>query len=58
MLEGDDAKDLAQHARKLRTPVLAYRPLHEAADLAAARAACDTLQRDLAGRGNFAGYVV
>jgi len=39
-------------------PIFAARYLQPPVDLAAARAACDTLQRDLAPLGQFAGYVV
>jgi hypothetical protein len=57
-LEGNNADDIAQRARDLSLPVLACRPLLDVTDMTSARAACDTLQRDLAGRGEFAGYVV
>lgn len=39
-------------------PVITVRNIRPAADLPAARAACDALQRDLAPLGQFAGYVV
>jgi hypothetical protein len=39
-------------------PIIAYRTYRPPVDLATARAACDTLQRDLAPLGQFAGYVV
>ena len=39
-------------------PILALRPLQQRTPLPAARAACDTLQRDLAPQFNLAGYLV
>lgn len=39
-------------------PTIAVRPVPSPVDVAAARAACDALQRDLAPRGPFAGYFV
>lgn len=39
-------------------PILALRPLPQRTALAAARAACDTLQRDLAPQFDLAGYLV
>ncbi len=45
-------------SKTLSRTVIAYRPLRQSEDIAAARAACDLLQRDLAPYGQFAGYVV
>jgi len=39
-------------------PVLVERTTARCATLAAARRACDTLQADMAGHGNFAGYLI
>ncbi len=39
-------------------PVIAQRSTGERATIAQGRARCDLLQRDLAGRGEFAGYIV
>lgn len=58
VLEASDVDDIVQRARSCSLPVLVHRPLGAAADLASARAACDVLQRELAGRGDFAGYLV
>jgi hypothetical protein len=52
------ATDLAESLRICDVPVLAQRPLPQALPLAAARAACDRLQRDLADAGDLAGYIV
>jgi hypothetical protein len=41
-----------------RLPIIASRPQAAASTAQDARAACDRLQRDLAGRGDFAGYLV
>lgn len=55
--EDDDVERLAARAAPCIKPVLALRRGSWHDDLAAARRACDQLQRDLAGRGDFAGYV-
>jgi hypothetical protein len=39
-------------------PVIATRTIDDVSDIAAARAECDVLQRDLAGIGQFAGYFI
>ena len=39
-------------------PILALRPLRQRSSLAAARGACDSMQRDLAPQFNLAGYLV
>jgi glycosyl hydrolase family 2 len=41
-----------------KLPIIAVRKLAQPLPIAAARAACDDLQRDLASMGQFAGYVV
>jgi hypothetical protein len=43
---------------QVHVPVIVLRRLIAPATLSDARAACDVLQRDLAGRGEFAGYAV
>lgn len=48
--------DAIPDARSL--PIVAFRPLTTSGSIERARAACDELQRDLAPRGDFAGYVV
>ncbi|HEV3345261.1 MAG TPA: hypothetical protein VG125_33090 [Pirellulales bacterium] len=52
------AAQLAARTQALTRPVLALRSAGWRDDLADARRECDRLQRDLAGRGEFAGYVV
>ena len=39
-------------------PLLVFRPSNRPRDIAAGRAACDHLHRDLAPHGQFAGYIV
>src|SRR5262245_53308850 len=58
LLWADDPLVLAQRPANHELPIIACRKLAEPVPLAAARAACDALQRDLAPRGQFAGYVV
>jgi len=56
-----DASDLAAAsaaAVACPLPVIAVRLLPQATDVDQARRSCDALQADLAGRGEFAGYVV
>jgi hypothetical protein len=56
-----DASDLAAAsaaAVACPVPVIAIRTLPQATDVDQARRSCDALQADLAGRGEFAGYVV
>jgi hypothetical protein len=48
----------ADWAKTLARPIIAYRPLPAPYEIAAARAECDRLQRDLAPYGQFAGYIV
>lgn len=48
-----------QHlAAGVALPLLVYRPCDPSLPVAAAREECDTLQRDLASLGDFAGYIV
>jgi hypothetical protein len=54
----DDPARFAARTAALELPIIAWRPAEPAASLAAARAACDALQRDLAPWGDFAGYLV
>ncbi len=56
--ESSDAADLSRRATGCRLPVIARRPSAWRDDLVQARAECDLLQRDLAGTGDFAGYLV
>lgn len=56
--EDGDAAMLARRAAHCPLPVIAQRNAGRQTDLADARAHCDRLQRDLAGRGDFAGYLV
>ena len=56
--EDTSAEELAARTQSLSQPVLAMRSAGWCDNLADARRACDRLQRDLAGRGGFAGYVV
>lgn len=63
MFEGQDATELALRIAASKIPAIAVRPTEDALDLAASRAACDALQRDLAAQCNPtqcdpAGYVV
>ena len=53
-----DRSDLLQIAVALDLPVMVRRDLKTPAELPAARAACDALQRDLAAVGQFAAYIV
>ena len=53
-----DPATFASWAATMNRAVIAYRELWDRADVAAARAACDQLQRDLAPYGQFAGYIV
>ncbi len=52
------ADDIAALAAEVEVPVLAQRRAGWCDDLAQARHACDLLQRDLAGSGEFAGFLV
>lgn len=56
--EHSSAERIAARAAGLTLPVLAQRSAGWRDDLADARRECDLLQRDLAGRGDFAGYLV
>lgn len=56
--EVSDAATFADWTRTLSRPVIAYREIWDAIDVAAARAECDRLQRDLAPGGQYAGYIV
>jgi hypothetical protein len=54
----DSPEALAHRLAGYAGPVLCLRPSEAPLDLAAARSACDALQRDLAPMGQFAGYIV
>ena len=54
----DEPAAFAAVARQCPLPLVAVRRLREGCDLAAARRACDVLQRDLAPGSDCAGYVV
>jgi len=54
----DDVQKLSSWAAECSLPVIACRPAGQQDTVSAARAACDRLQRDLAGRGDWAGYLV
>lgn len=54
----EQGRRLAAWTQRCSVPLLAYRPQEELATVEAARAACDRLQRDLAGSGRFVGYMV
>ena len=56
--EVSDAGRFHQVAEQCPLPIVAVRGLNEVRNLAAARHDCDRLQRDLAPRGDYAGYVV
>ena len=58
LCETDDPKALAAKVRDCPLPVIAVRAAGKLAKIADARKQCDLLQRDLAGRGDFAGYLV
>ena len=54
----EDLQAFAAFAAECKVPVIAYRPLEASEEFDDARAACDRLQRDLAGGGDYAGYMV
>jgi hypothetical protein len=56
-VEFEEIEDFARRIEGINLPIVAVRR-HRGASLAAARAAVDTLQADLAPIGQFAGYVV
>jgi glycosyl hydrolase family 2 len=56
--EVSDKATFADWASTQHRPVIAFRPLPDSYETAAARAECDRLQRDLAPYGQFAGYIV
>jgi len=58
LVDSANVETLARYALETTVPILAYRPLAAAMSVAAARSACDHLQRDLAEQGDFAGYFV
>jgi hypothetical protein len=58
MVEVNDPLLFAHRAKGCTIPVIACRRHPEIVDVVEARKACDTLQRDLAGLGHFAGYVI
>lgn len=53
-----DLDAACRFADACRLPIIACRKLDDPATVQDARLACDRLQRDLAGRGDFAGYIV
>lgn len=58
VFEHGDADAIAAQSSAISLPVVAHRPAGWRDDLSETRRECDYLQRDLAGRGNFAGYIV
>jgi hypothetical protein len=58
LADGDDPSRLMQIVEMTELPIIVARPLSGPRPIAAARAACDVLQRDLAALGQFAGYIV
>ena len=56
--EDPSADEIGVRTRGITPPVLALRPVGWRDQLSDARRECDRLQRDLAGRGDFAGYLV
>ncbi len=58
LCEVDSHAELPPGALDCDRPVLVIRPEEPAPSAAGARSACDRLQRDLAPRGQFAGYIV
>ena len=58
LCEDADATALAVRAAPCPKPVVAVRRAGACSSVAAARNECDLLQRDLAGRGDFAAYIV
>jgi len=58
LCESSDAAAIGRVANGHPYPVIALRPEDHAANLVAARRACDVLQRDLAPNADLAGYVV
>jgi hypothetical protein len=58
LIETADPLLVARIAPQAGLPVLVSRPLQIALPIDQARAACDSLQRDLAPHGQFAGYIV
>jgi hypothetical protein len=56
--EDSDLARLAERSDGISLPVIARQVGRWHDDLAAARRACDELQRSLAGRGEFVGYLV
>jgi hypothetical protein len=57
-VSADEPERIAQASTLTELPIIAARYLEPTVGLAAARAACDALQRHLAPLGQFAGYVV
>jgi hypothetical protein len=58
VVSADEPNSFSSISSRLTVPVLAQRRLRSPLPIAAARAACDTLQRELAPIGQFAGYIV
>jgi hypothetical protein len=57
-VENAEPASISRLAASTELPIIVSRQLQQPLPLAAARAACDALQRDLAEVGQFAGYVV
>ncbi len=57
-MENAEPAAVSRLAASTELPIIVSRQLQQPLPLAAARAACDALQRDLADVGQFAGYVV
>ncbi len=58
LCETDNPEAFAGKVRNCPLPMIAVRMAGKLARIAEARQKCDLLQRDLAGRGDFAGYLV
>jgi len=58
VVSASDPELFASVSSRLTVPVVAQRRLTTPVSISEARAACDTLQRDLAPSGQFAGYIV
>jgi len=58
LCDTDNPETLAGKVRDCHLPVIALRSAGKLATIEDARRQCDRLQRDLAGRGDFAGYLV
>ncbi len=58
VVETRDPADVAARVAGCRLPIVVHRPAGALESVAAGRAACDRLQRDLAGLGDWSGYIV